>query len=44
VVILNTALQSTGGNRTSIQYLDVALVREGGAWKVATARPAVNSS
>ena len=44
VVILNTALQSTAGNRTSVQYLDVALVRQGGAWKVATAQPAVNSS
>jgi Mce-associated membrane protein len=39
VVILNNALQSTAGNRTSVTYLDVALVRQGSTWKVDTAKP-----
>ena len=39
VIILDTAVQSTAGNRTSINYLDLALVREGSTWKVDTARP-----
>jgi hypothetical protein len=38
VVIVNTALQSTAGTRTSLSYLDVALVRQGATWKVDTAR------
>jgi Mce-associated membrane protein len=38
VVIVNTTLQSTGGTRSSLSYLDVALVRKGMAWKVDTAR------
>lgn len=44
VVILDTSLQSTAGNRTSISYLDVALVRQGGTWKVETARPVTPAS
>jgi Mce-associated membrane protein len=40
VVILDSALQSTAGNRSSVTHLDVALVRQGSTWKVATARPA----
>jgi len=39
IVILNTALQSTAGNRSSVEYLDLALVRQGSTWKVDTARP-----
>jgi Mce-associated membrane protein len=38
VVIVNTTLQSTAGTRSSLSYLDVALVRQGTAWKVDTAR------
>jgi Mce-associated membrane protein len=38
VVIVNAALQSTAGTRTSLSYLDVALVRQGTTWKVDTAR------
>ena len=40
VVILDSALQSDAGNRSSVIHLDVALVRQGSTWKVATARPA----
>jgi Mce-associated membrane protein len=39
VVILNTSLQSTAGNRSLVEYLDVALVRQGSTWKVDTAKP-----
>jgi Mce-associated membrane protein len=39
VVILNTTLQSSAGNRASTSYLDVALVRQGSTWKVDTAKP-----
>ncbi len=39
VVILDTALESTAGNRSSVQYLDVALLRQGSTWKVDTAKP-----
>jgi hypothetical protein len=39
VVILDTALQSTEGTRRSVSYLDLALVRQGSAWKVDTAKP-----
>lgn len=39
IVILDTSLQSTSGNRTSVTYLDVALTREGSTWKVDTAKP-----
>jgi Mce-associated membrane protein len=38
VVVLNSALQSASGNRSSVTYLDVALVRQGSAWKVDSAR------
>jgi hypothetical protein len=38
VVVLNSSLQSAGGNRNSVTYLDVALVRQGSAWKVNVAR------
>jgi Mce-associated membrane protein len=43
VVILDTSLQSTAGNRTSTSYLDVALVRQGSTWKVDTAKPVSTS-
>lgn len=39
VVVLQTALQSTDGNRSGVTYLDVALVRQASTWKVNTARP-----
>ena len=44
VVVLNTALQSASGNRSSVTYLDVALVRQGSAWKVDAARAVPVSS
>lgn len=43
VVILDTSLQSTAGNRTGTNYLDVALVRQGSTWKVDTAKPVSTS-
>jgi Mce-associated membrane protein len=39
IVILDTSLQSTAGNRSSVAYLDLALVRQGSTWKVDTAKP-----
>ena len=44
VVVLNSALESTAGNRSSLTYLDVALVRQGSAWKVDAARAVPVSS
>jgi Mce-associated membrane protein len=44
VVILDTTLQSAAGNRTSISYLDVALLRQGSTWKVDTAKPVTVAS
>jgi Mce-associated membrane protein len=38
VAIVATTLQATTGSRSSLSYLDVALVRQGTAWKVDTAR------
>jgi Mce-associated membrane protein len=38
VAIVKATLQSTAGARSSVSYLDVALVRQGTAWKVDTAR------
>src|SRR4051794_29125347 len=43
VVILDTNLQSTAGNRAATSYLDVALVRQGSTWKVDTAKPVSTS-
>jgi len=44
VVVVNSSLQSTSGNRSSVTYLDVALVRQGGAWKVDAVRAVPISS
>ena len=44
VVVLNSSLQSASGNRSSVTYLDVALVRQGGTWKVDAARAVPVSS
>jgi Mce-associated membrane protein len=44
IVVLNSSLQSAGGNRNSVTYLDVALVRQGSAWKVNVARAVPVSS
>jgi len=44
VVVLNSSLQSTSGNRSSVTYLDVALVRQGSGWKVDAARAVPVSS
>jgi len=44
VVVLNSSLQAAGGNRDSVTYLDVALVRQGSAWKVNVARAVPVSS
>jgi Mce-associated membrane protein len=44
VVVLNSSLESTSGNRSSVTYLDVALVRQGSAWKVDAARAVPVSS
>jgi Mce-associated membrane protein len=38
VVIVSATVQAATGTRSSVSYLDVALVRQGGAWKVDTAR------
>ncbi|MBV8304245.1 MAG: hypothetical protein JOZ04_08540 [Acidimicrobiia bacterium] len=38
VVVLNSALESASGNRSSVTYLDEALVRQGSTWKVDAAR------
>ncbi len=43
VVIVETAAQTTAGNRQATNYLDVALVRQGSAWKVDVARPVPTS-
>jgi Mce-associated membrane protein len=44
VVVLNSSLQSASGNRSSVTYLDVALVRQGSGWKVDAARAVPVSS
>ena len=44
VVVLNSALQSASGNRSSVTYLDVAMVRQGSGWKVDAARAVPVSS
>ena len=38
VVALDTRLQSTEGTRQSLTYLELALVRQGGRWKVDAAK------
>ena len=38
VAILDTTAQTTAGSRRATNYLDVALVRQGGTWKVDAAR------
>lgn len=39
VVWLDTTLQSTAGNRASVAYLQLSLVRQRRAWKVDAAKP-----
>ena len=38
VLIVETTAQSTAGSQRATNYLDVALVRQGGSWKVDAAR------
>ncbi|MBV8560023.1 MAG: hypothetical protein JO050_04580 [Acidimicrobiia bacterium] len=38
IVVLNSALESASGNRSSLTYLDEALIRQGSTWKVDAAR------
>ena len=44
VVLVETSAQSTAGTRRATNYLDLALVRQGSAWKVDVARPVPASS
>jgi hypothetical protein len=44
VVALDTRLQSTEGSRQSLTYLELALVRQGGQWKVDAAKTLSSSA
>jgi len=39
VVVLDTTLRFTAGNRSSVAYLHLSLVRQRGTWKVDAAKP-----